>query len=328
MKKREYTVDQYKDIIAEFIKEYPQYSAKLNKEDIWNEDLYNLDSNDQLLDFVIKKICRKSKSLHFLEDIRSALNCFFEWSVKKGYISYNPFIKKEYEYKRFIYAFVDEMDITFVYDDTIETIISKLKMNKDFNEVLIRGFYEGIGSVKNLLNLRWEEVDYNNSTILINGEEKKMSSKFFEALKRYEYVKDFEAVRGINNNYFTLSLYIYDGHVFKYTCNNIKSEEEYMQKMRVFITKSFKKLSKKIIDIDYQMLSISGFINFVKERCKTLEKDDEYFISMFNFSHSGPCPDHSYTVRDLWHEYFKENKSISSIRKICYPYVVKSKYYR
>ncbi len=324
-----YTAADYKRIIKEYCEINPHAKAALDKEVVYNADLFELDS-DELIDFIAGVLGKKSRSLKFMLNQKGRISMFFDWCVEKRYISTNVLKEEEFDNEYFIEKNVEVMDIKAFYDEDVEVLIQKQERNKILYEVLIRGFYEGIRNIKEFVLLKYEDVDFDERIITAGGKTRRMTEAFFIALEQYRDIYIYEGYGpGANNPKINImSLTSYKDYIFKISDTDNLTDSLYQKNMTANISNYFKRISLCAgYTVSYDMLYISGFINYVKEKCDENKKPLDYFIKLFYVRNN----ERGFTkIVEYANNYgfTKEAKNATEVRRLCLPYVMKGKYYQ
>lgn len=329
---KRYTPDEYKEMVSSFIRINKTAAQALNKEIVWNSDIFNM-SREELIDFIIYKICGNPKSIKYVLNQKNKLSLFLDWCVKNNYISSNHLRDEEFDDEAFIFKSIEAMDITVFYDDTVERLIDKLQLNHTFYELLIRGFYEGIRTIDDFIQLKYSDVDFKNHTVYTNGKHRKMSGRFFDLLAQYKKCHTWESCRtrkdfiSDNNKINIQDMNQYGDYIIKIKDITDLTDDLYTSRMTSFIGKYFVRISQYAgYNVSADMLYISGFVNYVKEVCDRENKPVEYYIRLFYVR----LNERGFTrIKDLADEYgFSTiNTTPLEIRRKCLPYIVKGKYY-
>lgn len=330
---RQYTPEEYKKMILDFIQINKAAAQALNKEIVWTSDVFGM-SREELVNFIIYKICGNPKSIKYVLNQKNKLSLFLDWCVSNGYISSNHLRDEEFDDEAFIFKSIEAMDITVFYDDTVEHLIASLQLNKLFYELLIRGFYEGIRTIDDFIRLKYNDVDFDNRTIYTGGVCKQMSDRFFELLIQYKSCYTWEVCWtrkefiGDNNKISVQDMNQYKDYIIKIKEIDDLTDELYKSRMAAIIGKYFIRISQYAgYSVSADMLYISGFVNYVKEVCDRENKPVEYYIKLFYVR----LNQRGFTrIKNLSDEYgfSAGNTTPLEIRRKCLPYIVRGKYYR
>lgn len=330
---KRYTPEEYKEMVLEFIRTNKTAAQALNKEIVWASDIFDM-SREELVDFVIYKICGNPKSIKYVLNQKNKLSLFLDWCVGKGYISSNHLRDEEFDDEAFIFKTIEAMDITVFYDDTVERLIDSMRLNKVFYELLIRGFYEGIRTIDDFIRLKYSDVDFDNLTICTGGICKQMSHRFFELLRQYKSCYAWEVCWtrkeyiGNDNKISVQYMSQYKDYIIKIKEIDGLTDELYKSRMAAIVGKYFIRISQYAgYSVSADMLYISGFVNYIKGICDRENKPVEYYIKLFYVR----LNQRGFTrIKDLSDEYgfSAGNTAPLEIRRKCLPYIVRGKYYR
>lgn len=317
--KREYSVEQYKNMIEDFCNEYPNYRKNLYREEIWSEDIFG--KRHDLYYFVNDVMCKKKTSLRTVQNQRIILKKFLDWSVEKGYIQHNTLTDNNFTYNDFAERFIPEMEIETFYNDTIEELICKLEFNKELCEVIIRAAWEGISCAKELAKAKYKDVMDSN----------RYSDNFKNAVRVYKNVLThqrtaFNTLRKPGES----DVSQYKSHIIKIGSSTVEelTEEQYIRRtssnINSWMEDNISRTWNGKYQITYDMLYYSGFINYVKNVCESEGKPNEYFIKLFRVGNNERA---FKRIGDLAQNYGLKVTGNEKIRQACYPYIVKSRYF-
>jgi integrase len=319
---RKYSVEQYKQFIDVFTKEYPGYREKLYRPIFWEKDIFTLNLN-QMKIFLIDEVLSNSCNLKYLLDYMSILNNFYTWCVNKKIISYNIWDAELFTKDIFINYMIDKMNIQVYDKNDIENIISKLPYNKILFEILIRLPYEGASTFKDFCLIKISDINFEEKYINYRNRKLKISDNLILLLKQYIDIK--YVSYGVAQVIKEKPVYQYKNFLFKSATEEIATEEQFYNSINCSIRNYYKIISKelKIPEISFIDLFASGFINFVYEQC---DENDRYFIKVFEIYNNmklkkNICQFAKEYGIDKW-------KNAGRLKLKFFPYVKKSKYYK
>lgn len=241
------------------------------------EDDRSMEESIQIIgDLIVKEFVENSISYKYLMNYRNYLLLFFEWAMDKGYISWQPFDSNFLSGKVLLSKAAAKMNILVPKAAQIDVLCERFTSNSELYEILIRGFFEGISDALSLYELRWSDVNYNEKTLILNGERRKFSSKFMDALQRYYRTEEFVVERSNGGNY-SIPMEIVDDRLIKNIAR--KNSRISIHNFRKNLTMHFGKISQCTgRRVNAEILYKAGFLSYVYQNC---EEDRAVFLELF-----------------------------------------------
>ncbi len=317
--RRRYSVLEYREFLNQFTQEYPNYRKNIYRPLFWEEDLFTMNVED-MKSFLIDKVCANSRSLKYMQDNRIILSKFFGWCESRDIIPFNVFESQEYALGIFQEYMIERMDTVPIYGEEVERVISGIHTDRELSEVLIRGFFEGIESIADFVRLRGHDVDFEEETLLYRGVRRKMSPEFLRAVRAYWEASGTEAQDGKarTHDYLLRALSRSGGEG--------KDEEQYRRNQAKNVRRCMSRISvKSACELTPERLYVSGFLEFVKKKCREEGRDHVFFVHIFRCGYETKY--HKF-IEIYAKEYGMPGKIYpEKLRLRCYPYVVKDKGY-
>lgn len=317
LSRRRYSVLEYRQFFDEFTQEYPNYRKNIFRPLFFEEDLFTMNV-DEMKYFLVDKVCANSRSLKYMQDNRNILSKFFGWCEKRGIIPFNVFESQEYALSVFLEYMVEKMHTVPIFEEEIREVVLGLDQDQALAEVLIRGFFEGIESIADFVRLQAQEVDFEQETILYRGQKRKMSEAFFHALKIYRENLKKDACTKNRGEWKYLLFYLSKGGRGEF------DEEKYLRNQAKNIKRFLEKISRlSACELMPERLFVSGFLHFVKKKCREEGRDDVYFVRIFRCGYN--------TQYYKWIEIYAKEYGMAGkiypekLRLRCYPYVLNYK---
>lgn len=315
-----------KILLEEFYEETSRKHKKLYKKEVFEKNLIKI-SPLGLLDLCLD-MCNNG-GIESLRNTRSEFSSFYDYLIQKGYVKINPF--REYDvlsYKSMSRELAERSDVAVLYEEDIEKIVKLIK-DEDLNEkdlkiLLVRGFFEGIPTLDDFVELESNNIDFENRTIRIqNGSVvNEFSDKFFAALSEYsnnlEIFVKIPYGRRVRSDRTK-----YKDRIIKYDVNkktSMKSDKEYNQYAKNKIRKSINEISNAVyrkynVKITSKNLIVSGFLNYVFN----FAKDYKTFVEICRENQSR-------ILQKLGRLYGMKN--VTRLKFSIYVYVYKSKWFQ
>lgn len=245
----------------------------------------------------------------------SLLRDFFNWYIDTYEVIKNPCNDKRIKGKSAIDLF-DEGTEAFS-KDTMEDVIETIRNNlveeyADYQEAIVRMFYEGFPEAIDIVNLKAEDIDHENKTAIVRGRKIQLSDRLYELLVKLNKMEELPAHRG---SYLFKS---YRGSFFKFPTRE-KFENEFDERepeywaghiSRVFNRDLHVKLG---LNINARMLYLLGFYDYI---CGKIGKEETA-----KMLRSIREPKESQRLMDFANEYNVQEKNVTILKKLLLQFV-------
>lgn len=344
-----------KEILDKFYTEkYKNPEVKpLYRKEILDVDLIDISATE------LSDLCLSIGDGSATETFGNLIRCFsvlYDYMIENGYVKVNPF--KTYEMLSFhvLYKeFAEKSSLVILYKEDIEKIIDLIEDDtktdeKDLKVLLLRGFFEGIPYIEYFVDMKCENIDYENMAINVTkGVINKFSKEFFDALKRYEentqITIHYDNYKNQGSRDLDSSRIRFDNYLLKYNDNSFRGKYSIKtnKKYRAYMLRNIRKQIKEIIEIvkkEYNFkftisdLTISGFLNYVYnntnnyrlfiETCmKYRPMELIYLGKMYGMKNAKRLKYNCYVYvyKSKWYQEFLLDKTIPDEEKEKYAYV-------
>ena len=279
------------DLIDEYFKTRPETTVRKIRSQIDRQELYDYERKidkplvdmdameiaEMIKTFTNKSFSKKVYKVSFrtYDTILSFLRDFFNWYIDNYKVIKNPCNDKRIKGRNVLHMFADSTDV-FTKDSMEEAIVqirnSQIEEYADYQEAIIRMFYEGFPESIDIVNLKEGDVNKEKKTAIVRGREIQLSDRLYELLHKINMMETYPAYRG---DYLMMS---YRGSYFKYpTREKFKNEfnERPPEYWASYISRVFNRDIKIKLDINInaRTLSLRGFYDYVVENYGQEETD-------------------------------------------------------
>lgn len=322
-----------RELLYEYLETRPESTAKKIRGQFDKQELYDYEKeiNKPLVDMdaievagMIKAIMvgssspKKNFSYRTYTSLLSFFRDFFDWYIDNYEVIKNPCNDKRIKGSNAA-DLLGESDIIFTKEDLSDVItrISDYTSNgeyADYQEAIVRLFYEGFPESIDIVNLKEGDIDHKKKTAIVRGREIQLSDRLYELLKRINSMEEMPAYRG------SYEMMSYRGSYFKFpTREKFKDifderNPEYwgMYISRVIGREVNSKLEKKI---NGRLLYLRGFYDFIVEKYGQ-EETDRLILS-------ARVPEDTKKLMDAAEEYGVVEKNSTTMKEFLRQFVEK-----
>ena len=315
----------------EYFTTRPETTAKKIRGQIDRPELYAyekeigkplVDMESQEIAEMIKTFSNKSfsnkvykMSYRTYDTLLSILRDFFNWYIDNYEVIKNPCNDKKIKGRNVVALFAD--DVKIFDKDAMEEAIERIRNDQieeyaDYQEAIIRMFYEGFPEAIDIVNLKEDDVNHEKKTAIVKGREIQLSDRLYELLVKINHMDEYPAHRG---SYLLLS---YRGSYFKFP-TRAKFEKEFNDRPPEYwaghISRLFNRDIKNKLDINInaRTLYLRGFYDFMVDTVGK-EETDRLIMSIRN-------SDDSRKIMSLAEEYGVVEQNVTTLKKVLMPFV-------
>lgn len=318
-------------LLDEYFTTRPETTAKKIRGQIDRPELYAyekeigkplVDMESQEIAEMIKTFSNKSfsnkvykMSYRTYDTLLSILRDFFNWYIDNYEVIKNPCNDKKIKGRNVVALFAD--DVKIFDKDAMEEAIERIRNDQieeyaDYQEAIIRMFYEGFPEAIDIVNLKEDDVNHKKKTAIVKGREIQLSDRLYELLVKINHMDEYPAHRG---SYLLLS---YRGSYFKFP-TRAKFEKEFNDRPPEYwaghISRLFNRDIKNKLDINInaRTLYLRGFYDFMVDTVGK-EETDRLIMSIRN-------SDDSRKIMSLAEEYGVVEQNVTTLKKVLMPFV-------
>lgn len=318
-------------LLDEYFTTRPETTAKKIRGQIDRPELYAyekeigkplVDMESQEIAEMIKTFSNKSfsnkvykMSYRTYDTLLSILRDFFNWYIDNYEVIKNPCNDKKIKGRNVVALFAD--DVKIFDKDAMEEAIERIRNDQieeyaDYQEAIIRMFYEGFPEAIDIVNLKEDDVNHEKKTAIVKGREIQLSDRLYELLVKINHMDEYPAHRG---SYLLLS---YRGSYFKFP-TRAKFEKEFNDRPPEYwaghISRLFNRDIKNKLDINInaRTLYLRGFYDFMVDTVGK-EETDRLIMSIRN-------SDDSRKIMSLAEEYGVVEQNVTTLKKVLMPFV-------
>lgn len=318
-------------LLDEYFTTRPETTAKKIRGQIDRPELYAyekeigkplVDMESQEIAEMIKTFSNKSfsnkvykMSYRTYDTLLSILRDFFNWYIDNYEVIKNPCNDKKIKGRNVIALFAD--DVKIFDKDAMEEAIERIRNSQieeyaDYQEAIIRMFYEGFPEAIDIVNLKEDDVNHEKKTVIVKGREIQLSDRLYELLVKINHMDEYPAHRG---SYLLLS---YRESYFKFP-TRAKFEKEFNDRPPEYwaghISRLFNRDIKNKLDINInaRTLYLRGFYDFMVDTVGK-EETDRLIMSIRN-------SDDSRKIMSLAEEYGVVEQNVTTLKKVLMPFV-------
>ena len=320
-------------LLNEYFATKPENLAKRTKSQVSRKELYEyerkldkplVEMNSEEIANMIFSFKNNSRSgnkykmsLRIFDQALSILRGFFDWYIDNYKVIKNPCNDKKIKGINAL-NFADESSMTFT-KESMEEAIAEIRSDKideyaDYDEAIIRMFYEGFSQSLEIVNLKETDVNREKHTVTSRGREWKLSDRLFELLEKLNKMEEIPAYHGY---YLFLS---YRGSYFKFPTRETfreEFEERTPEYYGAYISRVFNKdiRSKLKNNINARMIYLRGFYDYIVSRIG--EEETNKMILAFRDA------DANMRMEKFAREYNIIDQNTTSIKRALVPFVAK-----
>lgn len=318
-------------LLDEYFTTRPETTAKKIRGQIDRPELYAyekeigkplVDMESQEIAEMIKTFSNKSfsnkvykMSYRTYDTLLSILRDFFNWYIDNYEVIKNPCNDKKIKGRNVVALFAD--DVKIFDKDAMEEAIERIRNSQieeyaDYQEAIIRMFYEGFPEAIDIVNLKEDDINHEKKTAIVKGREIQLSDRLYELLVKINHMDEYPAHRG---SYLLLS---YRGSYFKFP-TRAKFEKEFNDRPPEYwaghISRLFNRDIKNKLDINInaRTLYLRGFYDFMVDTVGK-EETDRLIMSIRN-------SDDSRKIMSLAEEYGVVEQNVTTLKKVLMPFV-------
>lgn len=318
-------------LLDEYFTTRPETTAKKIRGQIDRPELYAyekeigkplVDMESQEIAEMIKTFSNKSfsnkvykMSYRTYDTLLSILRDFFNWYIDNYEVIKNPCNDKKIKGRNVVALFAD--DVKIFDKDAMEEAIERIRNAQieeyaDYQEAIIRMFYEGFPEAIDIVNLKEDDVNHEKKTAIVKGREIQLSDRLYELLVKINHMDEYPAHLG---SYLLLS---YRGSYFKFP-TRAKFEKEFNDRPPEYwaghISRLFNRDIKNKLDINInaRTLYLRGFYDFMVDTVGK-EETDRLIMSIRN-------SDDSRKIMSLAEEYGVVEQNVTTLKKVLMPFV-------
>jgi len=268
--------------------------------------------------FINKSFSSNSYKISYrtYDTLLSFLRDFFNWYIDNYEIIKNPCNDKRIKGRNVASLFPEEENNVFDKETMEETITkirnSQLEEYADYQEAIMRMFYEGFPEALDIVNLKEGDINHEKKTAMVRGREIQLSDRLYELLVKIHNMEEYPAHRG---SYLMLS---YRDSFFKFP-TRAKFEDEFNQRPPEYwaghISRIFNRDIKNKLDmnINARTLYLRGFYDYMVDKIGQKETDD----LVMSFRNS----DNTRKIMALAKEYGIVEQNVTILKKVLMPFV-------
>ena len=330
------------EIINEFLENKPKYKEDLMK--LYDKGgkqrpLLNLEDYE-ILEAIIE-VNKTIMSPKVMFTTRFVYSQFWDWALEKKYTKLqNPFNTSQFLARTaMIISFAEsKTDVKVLNPKDIDKLLNHtVKKNGEvgyIQEVIVRGLYEGVKSLRDLAQIRVSQIDFDNRTIELKGRKKKFSKKFFDSLETYNNLMSISYQK---NGSYTVNLARYKDYLFKFNLSE-KNKQNQFQDDNEFVKKTTQKLGyhlnqfKTKTDLNFSIknnvLFYSGLIEYIREKVGNQQNPNSLMTCMMFYKGSNPTGlSLSQILEEYDYNYRAKKRSVNIEKEILQLFLIKSPYF-
>ena len=336
---KKYGIEKLIDIFTGNKPKYKQELMKLYDKEGEERQLLNLEDYE-ILEAIIKAN-EGNMSPKIMFATRFAYSEFWRWSFENGYVKkQNPFESSQFLNRlAMIVAFAEsKTDVKVLTPEDIDDLVKNIyEKNGDvgyIQEIIIRGLFEGIKSIKDIAQIRMSAVDFKDRTIEFNGKKKKFSQKFFLCLEKYNNLQNITYEK---NGIYTVDLLRYKDYLIKFNAskktkqNQFRDDKEFVSKTRQKLNYHFDKFRKNQDNeflVRNNILFYSGMIEYIRKIVEKQKNINSLMTCIIFCKGSNPT---GLTLKEIIEKYdynFEiKKRSLSIEKEILQLFLIKSPYF-
>ncbi len=318
-------------LLDEYFKTRPETTARKIRGQIDRPELYAyeqkigkplVDMESQEITEMIKTFSNKTYSnkvykisYRTYDTLLSILRDFFNWYIDNYEVIKNPCNDKRIKGRNVMSLFVDGDQIfdKNAMEEAIERIRnSQIDEYADYQEAIIRMFYEGFPEAIDIVNLKEGDVNHKKKTTIVRGREIRLSDRLYELMVKINHMEEYPAHRG---SYLMMS---YRGSYFKFP-TRAKFEKEFNERPPEYwaghISRIFNRDIKNKLDINInaRTLYLRGFYDFVVREVGQ-EETDRLIMSVRN-------SEDTKKIMALAEQYGVVEQNVTTLKKVLMPFV-------
>ena len=295
-------------------KELYDYEKKIGKQLV---DMDCFEVADMLKTFTNRSFTGKSYKMSYrtYDMLLSILRDFFEWYIDNYKIIKNPCNDKRIKGRKVLEIF-NNGSAVFT-KDNMEEIITEIRNDRieeyaDYEEAIIRMFYEGFPEAIDIVNLKTSDINHEKKTAIVRGREVQLSDRLYELLVKIHNMDSLPAHRG---NYLLMS---YDDSYFKFPTRE-KFKDEFSERPPEYwsghISRLFNREIKQKNDtnINARTLYLRGLYDYFVEQVGK-EETDRLILSVRN-------PEDAKKTMEIAKEYGMIEQNVTTLKKILSQFV-------
>lgn len=318
-------------LLDEYFKTRPAETARKIRGQIDRPELYSyekeigkplVDMDSQEIAEMLKTFSNRTfstkvykMSYRTYDTLLSILRDFFNWYIDNYEIIKNPCNDKSIKGRNVASLFSDQSE-TFT-RQSMEDAIQRIRNDQipeyaDYQEAVIRMFYEGFPESIDIVNCQASEVDHDNKTVVVRGRKLQLSDRLYELLEKIYKMEEYPAHRG---SYLLLS---YRGSYFKFPTRE-KFKDEFEQRPPEYwaghISRIFNRDIKIKLDINInaRTLYLLGFYDFMVGKIGQ-EETDRLIMSIRS-------SEDTKKLMSLADEYGVVEQNVTTLKKVLMPFV-------
>lgn len=320
-----------KSLLDEYFKTRPETTTVKIRGQIDRPELYSFETEigKPLIDMDSQEIARMligfnnksfSKKVYKIsyrtyDILLSILRDFFNWYIDNYEVIKNPCNDKKIKGINVVSLFADSTEPfdKQAVEDTIKKIReSQTEENADYQEAIVRMFYEGFPDAIDIVKLKETDIDHKNKKAKVRERNIQLSDRLYELLVKINKMEEYPARRG------TYLLLSYKGSFFKFP-TRAKYKNEFNDRPAEYwaghISRVFNREIKVKFDININARTIylCGFYDYMVSKVGR-EKVDALITSVRN-------PEDTKTLMGFANEYGVTEKNVTILKKIMLPYV-------
>lgn len=292
------------------------YEKKIGKQLV---DMDAMEIAEMVISFADKNSANKVYKISYRSyDTRmSILRDFFYWYIDNYEVIKNPCVDKRIKGRNAIELFGDMgMSNTFTVESMEETIQqireSQTEEYADYQEAIIRMFYEGFPESIDIVNLKEEEINHERKTAIVRGRELQLSDRLYELLVKVNNMKDIPAYRGV------FIMISYRGSYFRFPTRERfvkESQDRPPEYWAAYINRIFnREITNKLgININARTLYLLGFYNYMINAVG--EEETKRLVTSYRNTED------SKKLMGLANDYGVIEQNVTILKRLLIPYV-------
>ncbi|MBR4590010.1 MAG: hypothetical protein IKO36_05025 [Bacteroidaceae bacterium] len=320
-----------KELLDEYFKTKPESTTAKTRGQIDRKELYAYEEKvgkqlidmdcfeiaDMLKSFSNQVFTKKTYKMSYrtYDFLLTILRDFFEWYIDNYKIIKNPCNDKRIRGRNAIKIFNDTSE-AFT-KESMEDLITNIRNSTleeyaDYEEAIIRMFYEGFPEAIDIVNLKCIDINHEKKTAMVRRREIQLSDRLYELLVKIHNMDEYPAYRG---SYLLLS---YRDSYFKFpTRESFKNEfqdrppEYWAGHISRLFNRDIK--VKNDININARTLYLCGFYDYIVDRVGK-EEANRLIYSIRN-------TEDTKKLMGLAEEYGVTEQNVTTLKKILVPFV-------
>ena len=320
-----------KEYINEYLDTRPETTVYKIRGQIDRPDLYeyekrigkslfemdSLELAEMLMSFIGKRSTTKQfkVSCRSYDTMLSLFRNFFDWYIDNVEVIKNPCNDKRIKGKNALLLFGDSYEVFT--KDSMEELITEIRNDTreeyaDYEEAMIRMYYEGFSEPLDIVNLKEEEVNHEKKTAMVRGKEVQLSDRLYELLVKLHNMDEYPAFRG---SFMFLS---YRGSYFKFP-TRASFENEFNERPPEYWAGHLSRLFNREIaqkhdtNINARTIYLRGFYDYMVKQLGQEETDR--IIS------STKDPDCVKKLKEMAEDYNVVESNITTLKKVMMQFV-------